>query len=105
MRAVRAPNCDGIVPVNALLDRAKVDTWGTARKECDWLGVTCRKVAGLVDGLQLEGIVRGLIPDDLALLTDLTFLEFSLSDQLVGTIPSSLGQHLTALTALNLLSN
>jgi hypothetical protein len=77
------------------------DTWGTTLDECDWLGVTCRNATfGLVNKLQLNGSVRGGIPNDLALLTDLTSLGLSLSDQLVGTIPFTLG----ALTALEFLS-
>jgi hypothetical protein len=80
---------------------------------CDWVGVTCgggsgdgnadnnntategdggRVAAAEVDGLQLERIaVRGQTPTDLAQLTSLTYLELP-SDELRGTIPSSLGR-------------
>jgi hypothetical protein len=76
-------------------------TWGNSTvHECDWYGVNCSRPLGVVDALRLNRIVRGEIPDDLALLTDLVVLDLSASDQLVGTIPSSLGQHLTALTYL-----
>jgi hypothetical protein len=76
-------------------------TWGNSSvHECDWYGVTCNNTVGLVDGLQLQDIVRGNISTDLALLTDLTYFELLFSDQLVGTLPSSLGQYLTALTGL-----
>jgi hypothetical protein len=83
------------------------NTWGNfSMHECDWYGVTCNNTAGLEDGLQLEKIVWGNISDDLALLTDLTYLELSLSgDRMVGTIPSSLGQHLTALRTLSFWTN
>jgi hypothetical protein len=55
----------------------------------------------VVAALRLENIVRGHIPDDLALLTGLTLLELVLSDELVGTIPSSL-ENLTILRRLAL---
>jgi Leucine-rich repeat (LRR) protein len=74
------------------------DTWGTALDECEWFGVVCYRT-GAVATLQLEGLVQGEIPADLALLTDLAWLDLSLSKGLVGTIPSSLGT-MTNLLAL-----
>jgi Leucine-rich repeat (LRR) protein len=70
---------------------------------CDCYGVTC-ETTGVVSALRLENIVRGHIPDDLALLTGLTLLELVLSDELVGTIPSSL-ENLTILRRLALNNN
>jgi Leucine-rich repeat (LRR) protein len=88
-------------------------TWGTSLHECNWYSVTCStgsdgsNTPGLVvDSLRLISVVRGGIPHDLGLLTDLTAFELSLAgDGLVGTIPSSLGNHLTALTYLGLFLN
>jgi hypothetical protein len=78
-------------------------TWGTNLDVCDCYGVTC-ETTGVVSALRLENIVRGHIPDDLALLTGLTLLELVLSDELVGTIPSSL-ENLTILRRLALNNN
>lgn len=81
------------------------NTWGNpAVHECDWYGVTCDRSTGRVEMLQLEEIVRGGIPADLALLTGLIVLELSLSSHLVGTIPSSLGR-LDSLDTLRLFDN
>jgi Leucine-rich repeat (LRR) protein len=81
-------------------------TWGHSTvHECNWYGVNCSSTLGVADALVLDNVVRGEIPDDLALLTNMTSLELMLSDQMVGTIPSSLGQHLTALTVLGLSEN
>jgi Leucine-rich repeat (LRR) protein len=84
------------------------DTWGTARDECDWYGVTCvATVDGrVVQSLTLEAVgVQGNIPPDLALLTHLTSLELTSNSRLTGTIPSSLGTFLTNLQSLRLFNN
>jgi hypothetical protein len=85
-------------------------TWTTNIDECAWSDVVCdlngraTDVNGRVTQLNLVGEnVRGPIPADLGLLTDLTLLQLVRS-QLSGTIPSSLGD-LTALTSLYLSSN
>jgi hypothetical protein len=79
--------------------------------ECEWYGVTCRDrnaiiaAHGGIDSLRLESIsVRGGIPEDLALLTDLVAIDLT-STALVGTIPPSLGDHLTSLQQLYLRDN
>jgi hypothetical protein len=78
-------------------------TWTTNIDECEWYGVECDG-NGRVTGLWLAGLgVRGQIPHDLGLLTDLTGLDLG-GNQLTGTIPSSLGA-LTALTLLTLYTN
>jgi Leucine-rich repeat (LRR) protein len=79
-------------------------TWTTNIDECQWHGVDCDAM-GRVTVLDLSYVpnVRGQIPNDLGLLTDLTRLLLS-GNQLTGTIPSSLGV-LTALTELQLLDN
>jgi Leucine rich repeat/Leucine Rich Repeat len=77
-------------------------TWATDVTECDWNSVDC--TAGQVDSLTLsfDGI-KGRIPDDLGLLTALTYLDLGYN-ALTGTIPSSFGS-LTALTRLSLSGN
>jgi hypothetical protein len=70
--------------------------------ECDWTGVECD--LGTVVGLDLvDADIRGSIPDDLGLLTELTELILSIN-VLTGTVPSSLAA-LTALTVLDLSYN
>jgi Leucine-rich repeat (LRR) protein len=85
------------------------DTWGTARDECDWYGVTCvaTDVGRVVQSIQLgEKVgVQGHIPPDLALLNNLTSLELSSNSRLTGTIPLSLGTFLTNLQSLGLFNN
>jgi hypothetical protein len=78
-------------------------TWTTSRGECEWFDVKCDG-NGRVTAVYLgsKGI-RGQIPADLGLLTDLTFLALW-GNLLSGTIPSSLGA-LTALTSLSLWEN
>jgi hypothetical protein len=78
-------------------------SWTTHRDECDWLNVECdgnRRVTGLH---LWSKYVRGQLPYDLGLLTDLTALVLW-DNQIFGTIPSSLGA-LTALTDLSLSRN
>lgn len=78
--------------------RSRIDT--TNLDECVWSNVTC-DVGGRVTALNLdEQNVWGQIPDDLGLLTDLTYLDLE-SNRLTGTIPSSLGL-MTALVELGL---
>jgi hypothetical protein len=75
-------------------------TWTTNMDECEWLNVNCDSI-GQVASLFLEDDnVRGQIPADFGLLTELTWLSLG-DNQLSGTIPSSLGA-LTALTYLRL---
>jgi hypothetical protein len=78
-------------------------TWTTKMDECEWLWVECDD-NGRVTFLNLgDDNVRGQIPHDLGLLTDLTILQLG-GNQLSGTIPSSLGA-LTALSSLYLNNN
>jgi hypothetical protein len=78
-------------------------TWTTNIDECEWLDVYCDD-RGRVTALNLgDKKVRGQIPDDLGLLTDMTTLLLH-SNRLTGTIPSSF-QTLTALLNLGLSSN
>jgi hypothetical protein len=78
-------------------------TWTTNMDECEWYKVVCDG-SGLVTSLDLWiDTVRGPIPHDLGLLTDLAWLSLR-SNLMNGTIPSSLGA-LTALTSLALGSN
>jgi hypothetical protein len=78
-------------------------SWTSNIDECEWLDVECDG-NGHVTDLRLLGVyVRGKIPHDLGLLTDLTYLSLG-SNQLSGTIPSSLG-NLLDLTYLSLGSN
>jgi Leucine-rich repeat (LRR) protein len=85
-------------------DARHAETWATNISECVWLDVECDDF-GTVTSLMLSNdVVRGRIPDDLALLTALSILGLNSHDDLTGTIPSSLGV-LTALTSLNLSNN
>jgi hypothetical protein len=78
-------------------------TWATSIDECAWSDVEC-DVNGRVTALSLWGEnVRGQIPHDLGLLTELTYLSLW-KNQLSGTIPSSLG-NLIDLMELVLLDN
>jgi hypothetical protein len=84
-------------------DHKLATTWTTNIDECEWLDVECDG-KGVVTALPLQNNnVRGKIPPDLGLLTDLTNLKLS-ENQLSGTIPSFLGA-LTALTELYLYKN
>jgi hypothetical protein len=71
-------------------------TWTTNLDECNWSKVSCDRNGRVTDVELAASYVRGQIPADLGLLTDLTVLNLS-GNQLSGTIPSSLGA-LTALT-------
>lgn len=78
-------------------------TWVSAIAECEWLNVTCSN--GNVTSVVLRmDQLTGQIPSDLALLTDLTMLDLSFN-RLAATIPSSIGEFLTALKHLDLSSN
>jgi Leucine-rich repeat (LRR) protein len=75
-------------------------TWTTNLDECNWGGVSCDKFDEMT-GLGFDyANVQGRIPEDLGLLTRLTYLSL-LGNELNGSIPSSLGT-LTALTELRL---
>jgi hypothetical protein len=78
-------------------------TWTTNMDECEWFEVGCNGNGRLTNLNLWYDNVRGQIPDDLGLLTDLTTLQLG-GNQLSGTIPSSLGA-LTALTSLSLYNN
>jgi hypothetical protein len=78
-------------------------TWTTNIEECKWSDVACDgngRLTALFLGVKN---VRGPIPADLGLLTDLTYVSLY-GNKLSGTIPSSLGA-LTALTRLILYDN
>jgi hypothetical protein len=78
-------------------------TWASNLDECEWLDVECDS-NGRVTALELyTKNVRGQLPYDVGLLTDMTTLSLSVNE-LSGTIPSSLGA-LTALNELNLWEN
>jgi hypothetical protein len=78
-------------------------TWTTNIDECKWAAVDC-DASGRVTALNLgANNVRGQIPNDFGLLTDLTNLQLW-GNQLSGTIPSSLVA-LTALRSLFLFNN
>jgi Leucine-rich repeat (LRR) protein len=101
-------------------DDRVVATWINQNiSECDWHGVNCSTVGdgdsdladvddtggnggvGVVTDLDLSSdFFQGRIPDDLGLLTDMTFLNLG-SNRLKGTIPTSLGR-LTALQYLDM---
>jgi Leucine-rich repeat (LRR) protein len=77
-------------------------TWTTNIDECEWFDVFCDD--GRVTFLDFgDNNVRGQIPNDLGLLTDLTTIWMS-QNVLTGTIPLSIGD-LTALTYLDLWKN
>jgi hypothetical protein len=73
-------------------------SWTSNIDECDWLGVECDDNGHVTDLMLRNSYVRGQIPHDLGLLTDLTSLSLG-GNKLTGTITSSLGA-LTALTSL-----
>jgi hypothetical protein len=78
-------------------------TWTTNKDECEWSDVVCDgngRLTALYLGMDK---VRGQIPHDLGLLTDLTHLSLR-DNQMSGTIPLTLGA-LTALTYLSLKGN
>jgi hypothetical protein len=68
-------------------------TWATAINECDWYGVNCSSSGTnnnrvVVSSLQLEQIgVQGRIPDDLALLTALTEIDFTSNQPINWWVP------------------
>jgi hypothetical protein len=74
----------------------------SVRLECEWEHVTCDgSFEGVVESLDFNGSnAQGRIPDDIGLLTSLTYLDFS-GTRMAGTIPSSL-ERLTALTDVRL---
>jgi Leucine-rich repeat (LRR) protein len=78
-------------------------TWTTKMDECEWPYVACDGKGRVTELLLTSENVRGQIPADLGLLTDLTYLSLY-DNQLTGTIPSSLGA-LTALTLFTLYTN
>jgi len=70
---------------------------------CAWYGITCtgnRQIGSIDLG---ENDLRGSIPSEIGLLSQLTFLSFN-TNNLSGSIPSEIGQ-LTQLTWLGLMSN
>jgi Leucine-rich repeat (LRR) protein len=71
-------------------------TWATNIDECEWSYVRCNDSGRVTALLLADENIRGQIPHDLGLLTDLTILSF-VGNQLSGIIPSFLG----ALTALH----
>ena len=81
-------------------------TWFQPASVCDW-GSDHARCSG--NGQQVDYIsffknkLQGTIPDELGLLTALTYLHLR-SNELTGTLPSQLGQ-LTALTYLEFWSN
>ncbi|GEM_PF-6380894 len=94
--------------LEALYNATDGDNWNTntgwlsAGDACDWYGITC--VNGDVTGISLNSNnLVGTIPSELGNLTALTTLSLA-GNQLSGTIPSELG-NLTALTNLWLYGN
>jgi hypothetical protein len=79
--------------------------WNSLLGECTWANVGCDAATdSIIESLNLTGLgVQGRIPDDLGLLTGLTYLDFS-NNQMEGTIPTSL-LRLTKLTDLRLYNN
>ena len=60
--------------------------WLSARSECTWYGVKCTH-SGSIDELVLQNNrLRGTLPDQLSLLTELVHLELG-EDDMSGTIP------------------
>ena len=75
---------------------------GAVGTECDWYGVTCS--GGNLTGLNLaSNNLVGTIPSELGNFTTITSLDLS-GNTLSGSIPAEL-DNLTALTTLNLSSN
>lgn len=73
-----------------------LEGWLTGKHECDWYGVHCVEVAGdvqqnlVVTEINLsENNLHGRLPDDLALLSSLTFFDAS-KNSIRGSIPTSL---------------
>jgi hypothetical protein len=79
--------------------------WNSQVSECKWSNVKCDAATErIIESIDLTGLgVQGHIPDDLGLLTGLTYLDFS-NNQMEGTIPTSL-LRLTKLTDLRLYNN
>jgi Leucine-rich repeat (LRR) protein len=83
------------------------NTWLTNAFECEWFqGYKenfCNNNNALVSLSQPDKALQGTIPDEIGLLTSLTYIGLFVN-YLSGTVPSQLGS-LTALTSLGLYSN
>jgi hypothetical protein len=79
--------------------------WNSQVSECKWTNVKCDAATDrVIESINLTGLgVQGRIPDDLGLLTGLSYLDIS-NNQMEGTIPTSL-LRLTKLTDLRLYNN
>ena len=81
-------------------------SWFGAASVCEWgsFNAQCNGNGQQVDELRLWNYnLQGTIPDELGLLTSLTFSDLG-NNQLTGTIPSQIGQ-LTALWSIGLSDN
>jgi hypothetical protein len=86
----------------------QTDAWLSGAHECDWANVVCTDAASgerIIRELKLgNGDIVGMIPDDLALLSDNLQHLVLAYNRWTGTIPSSLGL-LTKLTYFDAQSN
>jgi hypothetical protein len=80
------------------------DDWLSNETECSWLpGIVC--IGGRSGELDFRGInLVGTLPDELAIMTGLQFMLLDDAPNLVGSIPSTLGQ-LTELEVLRFTTN
>jgi hypothetical protein len=77
-------------PTTGFGSAGHASTWTTNIDECQWIDVECDGSGRVTELILGQENVRGQIPADLGLLTDLTRLSLG-NNLLSGTIPSSLG--------------
>lgn len=85
--------------------------WMTSSSVCDWYGIVCREGEVMELTLSFNNLASTL-PDELSLLTDLEVLSMSgaagtgkVKGSLTGSIPSTWGERLVKLVALELYDN